>query len=404
MFLSLQITFDEDAAGILPKIYRPNPLTFASSTASIARSVLKCLALVHPSWTPVVYRALGKSLHAPLQLENRQRTPWTNLLQNPLYGTRTQELSFATATDMKKSDDVRRFVFISNIPHRFPNLKTMSITIYRINEDIAKSMETLIGLENLENLKVELGMFQDVPGLFDNIEKWTSIFDAIARFPRLHTFQIPYCSTGLQNCNIPPELAALTANRMFQKLQLCILFPDHPFKGPNPEGYPTQAVWTRQGDDAEGAFGLTSLPVRWLPNSFRSFSDLNKRSLTFLHAICTEELSWNPVDHDLKSFVSLRKVEVISEMPYVEVILSSLPRAVESLSLAFPKTLKFSDVDKMLQSYITSDRSPSLKQLEVARLYFKDKLYTYRIMKISSSLLLTSAVCQERGIEHIAWH
>ncbi|KLO16249.1 hypothetical protein SCHPADRAFT_995223 [Schizopora paradoxa] len=368
-----------------------------------AQRTLKCLSLVHPSWTSMVYRALGKSFRVPDMPIIEHTSPWTTSIQNPIYGTWTQELDFVITTNRRESEDARRSFFVANICRRFPALKTIRVYFRRL-EDAISSLKMLMSLDDLATLTIELeeDAFR-VPDL-GVMDPLNSLFETLAHLRQLRTLEIPLPRTQLQGLKIPPQIIPLTMNPNFQELRIFVKDLEASGRDWDPQvHYPTILVWTKQDDATEDAFGFKYLQLCQLPDSFRPFSDRDKNSLTFLHVVCTENVPWNPVEHDLKSFICLQKVEVISEMPFIEVILESMPRFLESLLILFPRTMEYSEVDKMLERYITSHRCPSLKQLRVARSYFKDKPYSFRKMKISSSIPLTAEACQERNIEYGAW-
>ncbi|KLO16248.1 hypothetical protein SCHPADRAFT_995222 [Schizopora paradoxa] len=387
---------DEGVVRVLPgSTFRPS-----RSSSDEAMRTLKCLALVHPSWTSMVYRALGKHLTVPYAYKNEQLSPWTAYIQNPRYGAWTKELAFIVTSNTLKSAGIRRSFFVANIHRRFPNLRTVHVHFYRLHEDATNTLKILTRLKMMTDLNIELGSSEQVPKKNDVSPPWSSFFETLARLPQLRTLQIPCCRNRIQGLKIPSDFIPLTTNRKFEKLRISVLNLEDTKRS---RDYPSLLVWVRQNDDAKDAFGLTTLQLCQLPNSFQTFSDMDKSTLTSLHVVCTEVVPWNREDHDLKSFTSLQKVEVVSEMPFIDVILKSMPRALESLLIVFPRTMEYSEVDKMLEGYIASRRFPSLKQLRVARSYFRDKPYAFRKMKISSSIPLTAAACQGRNIEYGAW-
>lgn len=389
-------SFDERIASILDGTA---PQTLDIHVREAWRT-LECMALVHPSWTSMVYPAMRRTLVVSPMREGERTSPWTFYIQNPLYGTWTQELVISITTGCRKFERPQRSFFLTNLHLRFPHLQMISIHFYRITEQFNDTLTILMGLKDLEELKIEVGQSSITEGALSRMPK--STYELLARFPRLRSLYMPHCPTRLQGLELPSEFLPLTTKRTFQRLQLNILSRRYYEDVGRPQN-PFELNWIRQDGDVEDAFGLTSVQLRELSRSFCSLSGTDRRSLTALYAQCTGEVPWNAVDHDLQHLTSLREVEVTSQSPSVEVILASMPPSVESFTIAFPRVVDFLDVDNLLKSYIASGRFPSLKLLRVVRLYFKDKPYTYRRMKIPSSIPSTSKVCRERNIEHSAW-
>ncbi|KLO16234.1 hypothetical protein SCHPADRAFT_219771 [Schizopora paradoxa] len=361
-----------------------------------SRRILECLALVHPSWTTTVYRALGRSVFISRAYHHNGRSPWTYRLLNPVYGAWTRDLEFELGPEHFNSNKAQYYLFVKNIPHRFPNLRSISMACNQVEGEVfPETLKMLLKLQDLEDMEIEYG------ALFSyNLENSASIFETLALFPRLQTLRLVLWPSALDELKIPSELAPLISTLRIRTLQLTAP------RGRHFEDTLTsipKLIWTRQIDDPKDAFSLTISQLDRLPRTFVSMSDRDKQSLTTLHVECTGETLWDPVLHNLEQFKSLRDVETVSKIPFSEVILESLPSSVESFLVAFPRTTSFSDVDQMLEKHISRGGLPSLKNLRVVRLYFDDKEYAYRRVKISSSIPLISVACQGRGIEYSAW-
>ncbi|KLO16251.1 hypothetical protein SCHPADRAFT_995225 [Schizopora paradoxa] len=399
IIIPFYLLVDECIVGIIEKAVNK------SYTQSFeARRTLRCLALVHPSWTLTVYRALGRSLYVGRRYYDEVISPWTSKIQNPLYGLWTRELHFYLRKEHSESDKARYTFFIANVSRRFPLLQSVSIILDTINEDFLQCLKTLADLQELENLEIEFTpsdnrMYPFLSYLEENSE---SMFEVLAQYRRLQTLHMPYWPYRLQEMKFPREFSPLTASREFRTLRLsspCRTF-NQPTFGSN---YFNNLIWTRQDGASKDSFGLGILQLEQLPSSFRTLRDVDKNSLTTLHVECTEKVPWNLADHNMECFSSLRDVEFVSKVPFPENVLKSMPLTVESFLIAFPRTMDFFEVDRMLEKHVRRERFPKLKKLRAVRLYFNDKQYTYRRMKISSSIPLTSAACQTRNVEHSAW-
>ncbi|KLO16235.1 hypothetical protein SCHPADRAFT_938011 [Schizopora paradoxa] len=373
--------------------------------------ILKSLALVHPSWTLTVYRAIGRSLSIPYCYDEK-RFPRTAKLLNPMFGTWTRRMSFCLGPDFFKleSDRAPYYFFIASIHHRFPNLRSVEIIIksFRFEgEDLLNTLQSLSKLQDLENLKIECGKSENVtPTFLRAIQEHSSSFSGVlARFLRLRTLCMSYWFPSSQELKFPLEFAALTSNREFRTLQLSTPGDVWQSDQDSESKYFRRLTWTRQNnnDYSMNAFGLNTLQLSHLPTSFRSLGNVDRRSLTTLQVEITGKVAWNFASHSLEHFESLRDVEIISKVPFRDAVLESMPSSVESLLVAFPRTMNFSDIDQMLKRHISIGGLPSLKHLRIARLYFDNKLYTYWRVKTSSSIPLTSVACRERGIEYSTW-
>ncbi|KLO16250.1 hypothetical protein SCHPADRAFT_995224 [Schizopora paradoxa] len=376
------------------------------SAHQIRRNEVMCtlhhISLVHPSWTLKIYRALGKSLIIPMIIGEEQDAPWVTVLRNPAFGAWTRKIRITHKLRLPNFEITQRSFFLRKLAPRFPNLRMVTVIFYRIDEFALETLEAFQSLDSLETLKIT--NVKDIRNHDASITSLPPTFiELFARLPKLRSLSLPYTHSHLQGVDIPQEFALLFANKKFKELHLEVL------DAKEGESGVSHLIWVRQEDaghlDTGGAFVLRSLGICRLPRDSpkRSIVGLDESSVIALHVKCTEALPWDGRIHDFRNFSALRDIEIVTAVPFTSIILASIPHSIESLSIAFPKSTNFADVDKWLTECIVAKQLPALKRLRIMRLYVKDAAYTYRKMKISSSIPSTASVCEERLIAYEVW-
>ncbi len=126
-------------------------ISFLASFRS-ARSTLKRMSLVHPSWTLLVHRAIGRTL----QVHEIGDASWSACFHNPLYGPWTTDLTFRIRphASASASDLDRRSFFLEKLHTRFPHLRTVSMTFYHLSAELEAVVAPLLSTLDLEHLVI----------------------------------------------------------------------------------------------------------------------------------------------------------------------------------------------------------------------------------------------------------
>ncbi len=92
--------------------------------------------------------------------------------------------------------------------------------------------------------------------------------------------------------------------------------------------------------------------------------------------------------------------------PFIEAVLDSLPRGLESLSIGVPPGTEFAAVDTLLKTYLAPNRFAHLKRLRLLRLRGEGVVLANGFNRTDAavSIPLTASVCEDRNIECVIWH